>query len=67
VEFGEPGADAGAHVDMTQARVALAKETKAKGCWQAYGDVVPEWFDLYVGGRSGTSPKTCVLLGWLGY
>ena len=28
---------------------ALAKETKAKGWWQTYGDVVPEWFDLFVG------------------
>lgn len=27
----------------------LAKETKAKGWWQAYGDAVPEYFDLFVG------------------
>jgi transcriptional regulator with XRE-family HTH domain len=39
----------GASEDMTKALMALAKETKAKGWWQAYGDVVPEWFDLYVG------------------
>ena len=25
------------------------RETKAKGWWQTYGDVVPEWFDLFVG------------------
>jgi transcriptional regulator with XRE-family HTH domain len=35
--------------EMTDALVGLAKETKAKGWWQAYGDAVPEWFDLYVG------------------
>jgi hypothetical protein len=29
--------------------MALAKETKAKGWWQAYGDVVPSWLDLYIG------------------
>jgi transcriptional regulator with XRE-family HTH domain len=35
--------------DMTKALMALAKETKAKGWWQTFGDVVPEWFDLFVG------------------
>jgi len=39
----------GADEDMTKALMALARETKAKGWWQAYGDVVPEWFDLFVG------------------
>ncbi|MGH3245666.1 MAG: helix-turn-helix domain-containing protein [Trebonia sp.] len=39
----------GATDDLTKALMALAKETKARGWWQAYGDVVPEWFDLYVG------------------
>jgi transcriptional regulator with XRE-family HTH domain len=39
----------GADADMTKALMALAKETKAKGWWQTYGDVVPEWFDLFVG------------------
>ena len=39
----------GADEKMTEALKALAKETKAKGWWQAYGDVLPEWFDLYVG------------------
>jgi transcriptional regulator with XRE-family HTH domain len=39
----------GATGDMTKALMALAKETKAKGWWQGYGDVVPEWFDLFVG------------------
>lgn len=35
--------------EMTEALMALAKETKARGWWQAYGDVLPEWFDLYIG------------------
>jgi transcriptional regulator with XRE-family HTH domain len=39
----------GANDDMTKALMALARETKAKGWWQTYGDVVPEWFDLFVG------------------
>jgi transcriptional regulator with XRE-family HTH domain len=39
----------GATEDMTKALMALARETKAKGWWQRYGDVVPEWFDLFVG------------------
>jgi transcriptional regulator with XRE-family HTH domain len=39
----------GASDEMTKALMALAKETRARGWWQAYGDVVPEWFDLYVG------------------
>ena len=39
----------GATPDMTKALMALAKETKARGWWQAYGDVVPEWMDLYIG------------------
>ncbi len=45
----------GASTDMTEALVALAKETKAKGWWQAYGDVLPEWFDLYVGLEAAAS------------
>ncbi len=39
----------GATGEMTAALMALAKETKARGWWQAYGDVVPEWMDLYIG------------------
>lgn len=35
--------------NLTKALTSLAKETKAKGWWQSYGDVLPEWFDLYVG------------------
>lgn len=39
----------GAPAHLTEALMGLAKETKAKGWWQAYGDAVPEWFDVYIG------------------
>jgi hypothetical protein len=35
--------------ETTQALMGLAKETKAKGWWHAYGDVIPENFDIYLG------------------
>ncbi len=34
---------------MTEALMALATETKAKGWWHSYGDVIPETFDVYIG------------------
>jgi transcriptional regulator with XRE-family HTH domain len=39
----------GADPDITQALMGLAKETKARGWWHAYGDVIPEGFDVYIG------------------
>ncbi|MGW0809457.1 helix-turn-helix domain-containing protein [Nonomuraea sp. NPDC002799] len=39
----------GAPTDLTEALKALAKETKARGWWHAYGDVISEGFDLYIG------------------
>lgn len=39
----------GADAKTTEALMALAKETKAKGWWHAYGDVIPDDFDLYIG------------------
>ncbi len=45
----------GASPDITTALMGLAKETKARGWWQAYGDAVPEWFDLYVGLEAAAS------------
>ncbi|MFF2813173.1 helix-turn-helix domain-containing protein [Streptomyces sp. NPDC058000] len=39
----------GAPPDLTEVLMALAKETKARGWWHAYGDVIPEGFHLYVG------------------
>jgi transcriptional regulator with XRE-family HTH domain len=35
--------------DLTEALKGLAKETKARGWWHSYGDVIPEGFDLYIG------------------
>jgi transcriptional regulator with XRE-family HTH domain len=45
----------GARAETTKALMSLAKETKAKGWWQAYGDAVPEWFDLFVGLEAAAS------------
>lgn len=39
----------GAPADLTQALMGLAKETKARGWWHAYGDVIPDGFDVYIG------------------
>ena len=39
----------GAQADTTEALMALAKETKARGWWHSYGDVIPEDFDVYIG------------------
>jgi transcriptional regulator with XRE-family HTH domain len=35
--------------DMREALLGLAKESRSRGWWHAYGDVVPAWFELYVG------------------
>jgi transcriptional regulator with XRE-family HTH domain len=39
----------GAPPDLTPALMGLAKETKARGWWHSYGDVIPEGFDVYIG------------------
>jgi transcriptional regulator with XRE-family HTH domain len=39
----------GAPRDLTEALLGLAKETKARGWWHSYGDVIPEGFDVYIG------------------
>src|SRR5262249_28615114 len=39
----------GAPADLTEALMGLAKETKARGWWHSYGDVIPEDFDVYIG------------------
>lgn len=38
----------GADQQTTEALTALAKATKDRGWWHAYGDTVPAWFELYV-------------------
>jgi hypothetical protein len=40
---------------MTEVLIGLAQESKAKGWWHAYGDVVPAWFELYVGMEQAAS------------
>src|SRR6266700_3489388 len=49
-----------APADLTQALRGLAKETKARGWWHAYGDVIPDGFDVYIGltGRADESRRT---------
>lgn len=44
----------GVSPELTEALVGLAKETKARGWWQASGDVIPAWFDVYVGLEEAT-------------
>lgn len=39
----------GATAELTEALMGLARETKARGWWHAYGDVIPEGFDVYIG------------------
>ncbi|MGH3381993.1 MAG: helix-turn-helix domain-containing protein [Actinoallomurus sp.] len=39
----------GAPHKLAQSLMGLAKETKARGWWHSYGDVIPETFDLYIG------------------
>jgi transcriptional regulator with XRE-family HTH domain len=39
----------GAEPELVEALMGLAKETKARGWWHSYGDVIPEYFDVYIG------------------
>lgn len=39
----------GTSMELTEVLVSLARESKSKGWWHAYGDVIPAWFELYVG------------------
>lgn len=39
----------GAPDELTEALRGLARETKGRGWWHSYGDVIPGWFDLYIG------------------
>jgi DNA-binding XRE family transcriptional regulator len=41
--------------ELTEALVALSVESKSKGWWHAYGDVIPAWFELYVGLEAAAS------------
>jgi hypothetical protein len=39
----------GADPRATEALTALARETRAKGWWHAYGASIPDYFELYIG------------------
>ncbi|MET8092656.1 helix-turn-helix transcriptional regulator [Micromonospora sp. NPDC005220] len=39
----------GAADEMTEVLVSLARESKSKGWYHAYGEIIPRWFELYVG------------------
>lgn len=45
----------GAPAELTQALIALSKETRARGWWHAFGDVIPADFDLYVSMEAAAS------------
>jgi hypothetical protein len=49
----------GTSPELAEALVGLAKETKSRGWWHAYGDVIPSWFDVYVGLEAAASE-----IGW---
>lgn len=39
----------GAPPELLEPLTALARDTKARGWWTAYGDVIPEGFEVYIG------------------
>ncbi|MET8352367.1 helix-turn-helix transcriptional regulator [Micromonospora sp. NPDC005206] len=45
----------GAAADMTEVLVSLASESKSKGWYHAYSEIIPRWFELYVGLESAAS------------
>ncbi len=45
----------GAPAELRRALMGLAKETKAQGWWHSYGDVIPEYFDVYMGLEAAAS------------
>ncbi|MEH1012293.1 helix-turn-helix transcriptional regulator [Micromonospora sp. CPCC 206060] len=45
----------GVRPELREALIGLAGETRARGWWHAYGDTIPEWFQLYVGLENAAS------------
>lgn len=45
----------GASPEMTEVLISLGKESKSKGWYHAYGEIIPRWFELYVGLESAAS------------
>ena len=54
----------GAPADLTEALMGLARETKARGWWHAYGDVIPEGFDVYIGLEEAASQLAGTSQSW---
>ena len=49
----------GASAELTEALTALARETKARGWWHAYGDTIPRWFNIFVGLEEAATSLQC--------
>ncbi|MET8123953.1 helix-turn-helix transcriptional regulator [Micromonospora sp. NPDC005291] len=45
----------GTSTALTEVLVSLARESKSRGWWHAYGEVIPGWFELYVGLEAAAS------------
>jgi transcriptional regulator with XRE-family HTH domain len=45
----------GAPDELTEALKGLARETKGRGWWHSYGDLIPDWLDLYIGLEAAAS------------
>ncbi|MFC6018670.1 helix-turn-helix domain-containing protein [Plantactinospora solaniradicis] len=45
----------GVSSSMTDVLLSLARQSKATGWWHAYGEVIPSWFELYVGMEAAAS------------
>lgn len=39
----------GTSPELAEVLVSLARESKSRGWWHAYGEVIPGWFELFVG------------------
>jgi hypothetical protein len=39
----------GVDEEEAQSLIALAKQANSPGWWHKYGDVLPDWFQVYVG------------------
>ncbi|TCK00963.1 helix-turn-helix domain-containing protein [Nocardia alba] len=48
----------GAPADLVEPLAALARETKARGWWTSYGDVIAEGFEVYIGLEEAASGLT---------
>ena len=53
----------GAPAEVTEGLTAIAKQTRAKGWWMNYSDVIPEGFDLCIGLEEAPSTNSCSISG----